>query len=85
MDTTSSQVAGKTATSAASGLKTVHVNGEARQTGARTLAELIEEAGYGAGRIATAVNGSFIPARRRADTALGEGDHVEIVAPRQGG
>ena len=63
----------------------LHVNGEARQTAARTLAELIAEAGYGDVKIATAVNGDFVPARQRAATGLKDGDHVEIVAPRQGG
>lgn len=64
---------------------TVHVNGDPRQTFATTLAELIEEAGYGAARVATAINGEFVPARARAATALKAGDHIEIVAPRQGG
>ena len=61
------------------------VNGEPRQTQAATLAELIEEAGYGTARVATAVNGNFVPARLRASTMLAPGDHIEIVAPRQGG
>ena len=64
---------------------TIHVNGEPRQTQAATLAALIEEAGYGQARVATALNGDFIPARARAATPLKTGDQVEIVAPRQGG
>jgi sulfur carrier protein len=63
----------------------LYVNGEPRQTGARTLAELIEEAGYGAAKVATALNGDFVPARARAATSLKPGDRIEIVAPRQGG
>ncbi len=63
----------------------LHVNGEPRQTAARTLAELIDEAGYGAARVATAVNGDFVSARARAATPLKSGDRIEIVAPRQGG
>ena len=64
---------------------TLQVNGETRQTLARTLAELIVEAGYGDAKIATALNGDFVPQRARAATGLKAGDHVEIVAPRQGG
>lgn len=63
----------------------IHVNGEPRQTEAETLAALIEEAGYGQARVATALNGDFVSARARAATPLKAGDHVEIVAPRQGG
>lgn len=63
----------------------VHLNGERRETRAATLAQLIEEAGYGQSRVATALNGEFVPQRARGSTALKSGDHVEIVAPRQGG
>jgi sulfur carrier protein len=63
----------------------ITVNGERRDVEGRTLAELCAILGYGDARIATALNGSFVPASRRAQTALSEGDKVEIVAPRQGG
>jgi sulfur carrier protein len=61
------------------------VNGQPRETGARTLAELCAALGYGNAKIATAVNGDFVPAASRAGTALAGEDRVEIVAPRQGG
>lgn len=61
------------------------VNGEARRTAQRSLAALLDELGYGGQHIATAQNGEFVPARRRAETAIGPGDEIEIVAPRQGG
>ena len=61
------------------------VNGEPRETMAATIADLIDEAGYGAAKVATALNGEFVPVRARAATRLKAGDHVEIVAPRQGG
>jgi len=63
----------------------VFVNGEATSTAARTVAELLVEAGYGGAKVATAVNGEFLPERRRATTTLTTGDHIEVVAPRQGG
>lgn len=63
----------------------LYVNGEPRRTSSPTLAGLIEEAGYAAAKVATAINGDFVPARARATTELRAGDRIEIVAPRQGG
>jgi sulfur carrier protein len=61
------------------------VNGEAVATSARTLAELCADLGFGGAKIATAVNGSFVAAVKRARTELAPKDEIEIVAPRQGG
>lgn len=63
----------------------VVVNGEECQIVAATLAEALDQLGYGEAKVATAVNGEFVPAVRRAATALAAGDRIEIVAPRQGG
>lgn len=63
----------------------IMVNGQPRETAARTLAELCAALGYGGAKIATAVNGDFVAAANRAGTALASEDRVEIVAPRQGG
>ena len=61
------------------------VNGRKIGSEARTLAALIEERGLANAKVATAVNGQFVPEARRATTALNRGDHVEIVSARQGG
>ncbi len=61
------------------------VNGEATDTGARTLAELIASLGFPEAAVATARNGDFVPRSARAATLLSAGDKIEIVAPRQGG
>ncbi len=61
------------------------VNGERQITGARTLGELCAALGLADAKIATAINGSFVPARARDQVTLTENDAVEIVAPRQGG
>lgn len=61
------------------------VNGEAVETAAQTLADLLQEAGKGEAKVATAVNEQFVPAAGRADCTLSPGDRIEIVAPRQGG
>jgi sulfur carrier protein len=61
------------------------VNGEALVTRARNLAELCADLGFAGAKIATAVNGSFVAAGKRATTELAPRDEIEIVAPRQGG
>ena len=60
------------------------INGEARDIAAATVAAALEEAGYGP-RVATALNGDFLPAAARAATPLRDGDRLEVVAPMQGG
>ena len=61
------------------------INGVEQEIVADTLAAALLRLDYGEARVATALNGEFVPARKRGDTALREGDRVEIVAPRQGG
>ncbi len=63
----------------------IEVNGEARDLTAATVAEALAELGWGAARVATALNGEFLPGAMRADTALKEGDRLEVLAPMQGG
>ena len=66
-------------------LRALTVNGERLHTAAATLLELLADLGYGRNRVATAVNGDFVPERMRAAHHLAAGDVIEIVAPRQGG
>ncbi len=63
------------------------VNGENRDVEAATLAGALAALDYGEGevKVATALNGEFVPARARAATPVKEGDRIEILAPRQGG
>ena len=61
------------------------VNGEATQTQAKTLEELCAALGHGTSKVATALNGDFVPAPKRGQIKLAENDAVEIVSPRQGG
>lgn len=63
----------------------VHINGEVVATTAGTLQDLLIEAGYGDVKVATAVNGIFVPLRARANQTLDAGDHIEVVSARQGG
>lgn len=63
----------------------ITLNGAPRETSAATLAHLLEEAGYAGAVIATALNGSFVPAPERGARSLAEGDQIEVLAPMQGG
>lgn len=62
----------------------IMVNGADRAVAAANLADLLAECGF-SGRVATAVNESFVPEAARAAHLLREGDRVEILAPMQGG
>jgi sulfur carrier protein len=65
---------------------TLIVNGEACEVEAATLAALLDALEYGEeAKVATALNGDFVPARLREATPVKDGDRIEILAPRQGG
>ncbi|MFO7759246.1 MAG: sulfur carrier protein ThiS [Roseovarius sp.] len=63
----------------------IMLNGTPQETGAETLAALLDEMGYTGAKVATAVNEEFVPAPGRSGYRLNDGDRIEIVAPRQGG
>lgn len=63
----------------------IDLNGTPFTVLAGSLAEVLEELDYGGLAIATAVNGTFVPAAARAGTLLQDGDQVEVLAPMQGG
>ncbi|MBO6816613.1 MAG: sulfur carrier protein ThiS [Rhizobiaceae bacterium] len=63
----------------------IQLNGEMKQTDAATLEALLDEHGFGGAKIATALNGEFVPAPLRASTKLKDGDRLEVLAPMQGG
>jgi sulfur carrier protein len=50
-----------------------------------TLADLLEAEGFAGAKIATAVNGMFVPVTARANHTLCDGDNIEVLAPMQGG
>ena len=61
------------------------VNGESQELPAATLADALQSLDFAEAKVATALNGEFVPARAREATTLKDGDRIEIVAPRQGG
>jgi len=63
----------------------IEVNDEPRDVTAATLSDVLDELGYGEARIATAVDGAFVPASGRAAFRLAPGARLEVVAPMRGG
>jgi sulfur carrier protein len=64
---------------------TVVLNGQPLVTAARSVADLVASQALGGLKVATALNGHFVPEAQRDTTALRTGDRIEIVSPRQGG
>lgn len=63
----------------------IDVNGTPRDIAAATLADALAELGWADARVATALNGDFVPSGARADQPLRDGDRLEVLAPMQGG
>ncbi|MCY4179335.1 MAG: sulfur carrier protein ThiS [Litoreibacter sp.] len=63
----------------------LQLNGAPIEADSATLSDLLVAQGYGEARVATAVNGAFVPATMRATHTLNDGDQVEVLAPMQGG
>lgn len=63
----------------------ITLNGRPVSTDAATVGELVVSEGFGTLKVATAVNGAFVPVRARAVTPIKSGDSVEILSARQGG
>ncbi len=62
------------------------LNGESREVSATTsLAQLLEQSGFGARRVAVEINRDIVPRSRHAEHLLAEGDRVEIVQAIGGG
>lgn len=63
----------------------ITLNGEIRDLTGPSVQDALTEIGLGAARVATALNGNFLPAATRATATLTDGDALEVVAPMQGG
>lgn len=62
----------------------ITVNGEKRDVTGPTVQDVLVEIGLTEARVATALNGAFLPLGMRG-TSVSDGDTLEIVAPMQGG
>jgi sulfur carrier protein len=63
----------------------VIVNGEQREIVSRSVDALLGELEYEGTHFAIALNFDVLPRSRWAETALNNGDEIEIITPRQGG
>ncbi len=63
----------------------IEVNGEQREIKSVDLESALTELGWGAARVATALNGSFVPAASRSGSVLSSGDRLEVLTAMQGG
>ena len=63
----------------------VTVNGETREISSASVDALLGELEYEGTHFAIALNYDVLPKSRWAETALKNGDEIEIITPRQGG
>ena len=63
----------------------IEVNGETREVADSQLDAALAELGWGEAKVATALNGSFVPAGARGATTLSDGDQLEVLSAMQGG
>ena len=61
------------------------LNGQTRDTDARTVRELIEQLGYGQQAVAVEVNRQLVPRKQHEQTELNDGDEIELVTLVGGG
>lgn len=62
----------------------ITLNGESRDLAGPTVKDALAQIGLAEARVATALNGAFLPAAQR-DEPLKDGDRLEVLAPMQGG
>jgi len=60
-------------------LPRIQVNGEIRAVSAATILALVEELGFDVRKVAVERNLSIVPRSLHGETALAEGDRIELV------
>ena len=63
----------------------VKINGTEQSADGKTIAQILEEGGYKAERVAVELNLEIIPKAKYTDTVVKDGDSVEIVGFVGGG
>lgn len=66
-------------------MKNIHLNGNATQTSAQTLADLLSEMNMDNESFAIAINQQFVPKENYAHQIIDHGDTIEVLSPMQGG
>jgi sulfur carrier protein len=57
----------------------IQINGQDKEISASTLAELVEQLGIKGDRVAIELNRDIVPRAKWAETALHDGDKLEMV------
>ena len=57
----------------------IQVNGDTREVAARTILALVEELGFDVRKVAVERNLAIVPKSLHAETALEDGDQIELV------
>jgi len=57
----------------------IQVNGDTRDVAARTVLALVEELGFDVRKVAVERNLAIVPRSLHAETALEDGDRIEMV------
>ena len=57
----------------------IQVNGDTREVAARTVLGLVEELGFDVRKVAVERNLAIVPRSLHGETALAEGDRIELV------
>lgn len=57
----------------------IQVNGDERDVTARTVLALVQELGFDVRKVAVERNLAIVPRSLHGDTALAEGDRIELV------
>lgn len=57
----------------------IQVNGDTRETAARTILALVEELGLDIRKVAVERNLEIVPRTLHGETALADGDRIEVV------
>jgi sulfur carrier protein len=63
----------------------IKLNGQERETNARTVTELLQELGWSAVGVAVAINQSVVTRSAHPNHQLAENDEIEIIRAVQGG
>ena len=63
----------------------IRVNGVWHDVVCSDVASVLKELGYGDCVVATALNGVFVSVGSRPSARVSDADHLEILAPMQGG
>jgi sulfur carrier protein len=63
----------------------IEINGVRREVRSATLDAALAELGFAEAKVATALNGDFVPAHERPEKHLRDGDRLEVLGPMQGG